>query len=221
MKPKYRIHIKGMKKTLITAISGISLAIPLANAEPIPLYGETIDLEINEKLPETTKTWSDVRQKTLTYLKNQDIKTSSLLESQKAIRKLQEEMVAEMDRQFESLAERDGVSVEEVASMFQLGEGGELSKDLQDKSEIVDGLYQIESALIEKIRQESIDKRGKIINRFVPATPPNSTLRSNPITPTTPTPTNIPQIPKEEKSQERIEPPRLPAQNSQSHSMEW
>lgn len=94
-----------------------------------------------------SKTWSQVRDITLARLNAQPQDKPSLRVALKRINDIQIAIVRKKERALENLAEKTGQNPEEVAFIFQSGEGSENYPDLQNDTDVVNGLYQIESAL--------------------------------------------------------------------------
>jgi hypothetical protein len=119
--------------------------------ERINLFGVPTELVIQKQIPEYAKTWPQVRDITLARLNAQPQDKPTLRTALKRINDIQIAIVRKNEKAWENLAEKTGQSLEEVAFIFQSGEGSEKYPDLQNDTDVVNGLYQIESALILKL----------------------------------------------------------------------
>jgi hypothetical protein len=122
--------------------------------ERINLFGVPTELVIQKQIPEYAKTWPQVRDITLARLDAQPQDKPSLRVALKRIDDIQIAIVRKKERAWENLAEKTGQSLEEVAFIFQSGKGSEKYPDLQDDTDVVNGLYQIESALMLKLEKK-------------------------------------------------------------------
>lgn len=141
-----------MKKTLLCVLLCTpSLAhLPLL-AEPIPLFGQVVELEISQRIPECPKTWDQLRNQTLAYLNAQPQTATSPAEAQKLLQALNKELAKKNNDNLVFLTAQTQASVWETASVFQLGQGSDIDPQLQQNIDINSGLYQIETALEEAL----------------------------------------------------------------------
>jgi hypothetical protein len=119
--------------------------------ERINLFGVPTELVIQKQIPEYAKTWPQVRDITLARLNAQPQDKPTLRTALKRINDIQIAIVRKSEKAWENLAEKTGQSLEEVAFIFQSGKGSEKYPDLQNETDVLNGLYQIESALMLKL----------------------------------------------------------------------
>jgi hypothetical protein len=115
--------------------------------ERINLFGVPTELVIQKQIPEYSKTWAQVRDITLARLNAEPQDKPSLRAARKRINDIQIAILRKNEKAWENLAAHTGQSLEEVAFIFQSGKGLEKYPDLQNDTDVVNGLYQIESAL--------------------------------------------------------------------------
>jgi hypothetical protein len=121
--------------------------------ERINLFGVPTELVIQKQIPECARTWSQVRDITLARLNAQPQDKPSLREARKRINDIQIAIVRKNEKDWEALAAKTGQSLEEVGFLFRGAVGSKKYPDLQDDSDVVDGLYQIESALMLELKK--------------------------------------------------------------------
>lgn len=119
--------------------------------ERINLFGVPTELVIQNDIPEYEKTWMQVRDITLARLNAEPQDKPSLRVARKRINDIQIAIVRKNEKAWENLAAKTGQSLEEVAFIFQSGKGSEKYPDLQNDTDVLNGLYQIESALMLKL----------------------------------------------------------------------
>jgi len=119
--------------------------------ERINLFGVPTELVIQKQIPEYGKTWAQVRDITLARLNAEPQDKPSLRAALKRINDIQIAIVRKNEKAWANLAAKTGQSLEEVAFIFQSGEGSEKYPELQNDTDVVNGLYQIESALAAKV----------------------------------------------------------------------
>jgi hypothetical protein len=137
-----------MKKTLLLALAlTTTLTQAPLFAEPIALFGQVLELDIPQRIPECPKTWNQLRAPTLAYLAAQPQTATSPTEAQKLLQNLNKELAKKNNEELVFLATQTKSSVWETASVFQLGQGREIDPELQQNVDINNGLYQIETAL--------------------------------------------------------------------------
>jgi hypothetical protein len=123
-------------------------------SEQINLFGVPTDLMIQQKIYETVRTWSQVREITLKYLGAQPQDKPSLREAGKRLETIQINLAQKFDKSVEALAAKRGESLWNTAAIFQGAEGSAIDPKTQDASDILNGLYQIQTALKLKIENE-------------------------------------------------------------------
>lgn len=122
--------------------------------ERINIFGVPSDLVIQNDIPESGKTWMQVREITMKRLDAALQDKPSMRIARERINDIQIELVRKNEKAMESLSEKTGQSPEEVAFIFQSGEGSEKYPELQNDTDVVNGLFQIESALIRKLENK-------------------------------------------------------------------
>ena len=119
--------------------------------ERINLFGVPAELVIQKQIPEYGKTWAQVRDITLARLNAEPQDKPSLRAALKRINDIQIAIVRKNEKAWANLAAKTGQSLEQVAFIFQSGEGSEKYPELQNDTDVVNGIYQIESALAAKV----------------------------------------------------------------------
>jgi len=142
------------EKVILEDYDGTKVAGDGFLTERINLFGVPTEIVIQEQIPEYAKTWSQVRDITLERLNAQTQDNPSLRVALKRINDIQIAIVRKKERALENLAAKTGQRLEEVAFIFQSGEGSKNYPDLQNDTDVVNGLYQIESALIRKLEKK-------------------------------------------------------------------
>jgi hypothetical protein len=116
-------------------------------SERINLFGVPTDLMIQQQIYETVRTWSQVREITLEYLDAQPQDKPSLREAEKRLEDIQGKLARKYRTEVEALAAKRGESIWDTAAIFQGAEGSAIAPKTQDTSDILNGLYQIQTAL--------------------------------------------------------------------------
>jgi hypothetical protein len=116
-------------------------------SERINLFGVPTDLIIQEDIPESERTWTQVREITLKYLDAQKQDKPSLRVAEKRLYDMQLSLSQKIDATVQDLAAKTGKSLEEVAYIFQSGEGSKIAPETQHDCDLMNGLYQIDTAL--------------------------------------------------------------------------
>jgi hypothetical protein len=116
-------------------------------SERINLFGVPTDLMIQQQIYETVRTWSQVREITLKYLDAQPQDKPSLREAEKRLQDIRGKLAQKYNKGVRDLAAKRGESIWDTAAIFQGAEGSAIAPETQDTSDILNGLYQIQTAL--------------------------------------------------------------------------
>jgi hypothetical protein len=107
--------------------------------ERINLFGVPTDLVIQQNIPDTESTWSQVREITLKYLDAQPQDKPSPPEALKRLDAMHAEFAKKYNKGVKALADKTNISIEEAAFIFQLGKGSEIAPEIKDIRSLVSG----------------------------------------------------------------------------------